>query len=213
MANSTPTSGNAFTQLLITILEPAAEAVTVANRDGIILEANGAVEKVYRLKKKDIIGRHPITLCPNTPQWKNLSQTIWKAIKTTGKWDGVVINKELKNSKEFPILLRTRKIKFKGVEYVISWARPFPEKTPFGLSSREQDCFDQIGKGLTISEAAGELGIKNSTVMTHLQRIWSKTGETQNYNTAAIVNLAVRCYEAGYDHSMKLNQEWIMAQS
>ena len=207
---------NSFTDALIGALEPAAEAVTIAGADGVIIDGNPAIERVYRRPLADVIGEHPLIFCPDTPRWKDLSKRIWAAIDRFGRWDGVVMNKDLDNGSEFPILLRTRKVEHEGIAYVISWARPFPQGAPFDLSEQEAACFRLLGQGMTIKEVAGALrkqdgskGVSVSTVTTMLRdRIWIKAKQTpESYTTPGIEHLAVRCAEAGWDPTMKLNDE------
>ena len=131
---------NYLTELLAQVLAPAGEAVTVADIEGYIIEANDAVETVYRWPRAEILGQHALKFCPETDYWPKLSQEIWQSIKDAGAWDGVVINHDVRG-RQFPILLRTRKVTWDGVPYVISFARPFPFGTPFGLSPTQARCF------------------------------------------------------------------------
>lgn len=201
---------NAFTKVLAQTLAPAGEAVTVADCDGIIIEANDAVERVYRWPRNQIMGKHPLKFCPDTPEWKKLSTKIWSVINAKGAWDGVVINKDAED-RQFPILLRTRKVVYKGISYVISWARPFPSGAPFGLSKREAEVFELLGRNAYgAREIAASLGIAEGTINTYWTRIWEKAGKTtRNYSIKDVLLLAIRCREAGWDPTLKLNQEML----
>lgn len=202
---------DAFSAFLIETLAPSNEAVTVANKDGYILGANPAVEQVYRVPVGDLIGKHPLYFCPDTPEWKELSRKIWEAIKTEGGWDGVVVNKEPRTGREFAILLRVRRVSHGNRRYVISWARPFPSGSPFGLSVEQAKCFTLLGQGMTIKEIGARLESKRTSVSTHLQRVWAKLGISRSYSTSEISALAIRCHEAGWDSTMKLNAGLVKA--
>jgi len=197
---------NAFTILLAQALAPAGEAITVADIEGYIIEANDAVERVYRWKREEIIGQHPLTLCPETDYWKELSKEIWQCTNEQGGWDGVVINQDA-NKRQFPILLRTRKVVSGGVPYVISYARPFPTGTPFGLSPQQTRCFTLLGQGYTSKEIAASVKIKPSTVTVHFNRIWKRAGQKKSFSLADLKCLAVQCLEAGWDTSLKVDKE------
>ena len=196
---------NKLTELLAQVLAPAGEAITVADSEGHIIEANDAVESVYRWPKSEILGQHALKLCPETEYWPKLSQEIWRSINEEGAWDGVVINQDVRG-RQFPILLRTRKVTWDGVPYVISFARPFPFGTPFGLSPQQARCFALLGQGNTPKEIAAAAGITLSSVNSHLDRIWKKTPlQSQPFSAAELKCLAVRCQEAGWDSTMKIN--------
>jgi len=49
----------------------------------------------------------------------------------------------------------------------------------FGLTAAESRVTQQLAMGLTVEEAAQQLGIKLSTVRTHVQRVFSKVGVTR----------------------------------
>jgi PAS domain-containing protein len=201
-----------FTRAVMEMLAPAGEAVTIATTDGYIIAANPAVERVYRRPVKEVIGKHPLIFCLDTPKWKKLSETIWTSINETGGWDGVVLNTD--QDREFPILLRTRRVLHEGTAYVVSWARPFPRETPFNLSPQEAACFRFLGQGCTIGEVAAQVpradrtgNLSESTVMTNLRRVWKKSGIQTTYSTAAMEHLAIRCHEAGWDPEMKMDRQ------
>ena len=205
---------NAFTKALAQSLAPAGEAVTVADCNGKIIEANDAVERVYRWPRNQIMGQHPLKFCPDTPEWKKLSVKIWSAINTKGVWDGVVINHDAQK-RPFPILLRTRKIVYNKITYVISWARPFPSNATFGLSKREAEVFELLGHYAHGARRIAEIiGIRERTVNEYMARIWSKAGngydrEKNPCSVPELRLLATRCKEAGWDPTMKLNQEML----
>jgi PAS domain S-box-containing protein len=197
--------------LLAQVLAPAGEAITVADFEGYIIEANDAVESVYRWPKAKIIGQHALKFCPQTDYWARLSQEIWRSINEDGAWDGVVINHDM-SGRQFPILLRTRKVTWAGVPYVVSFARPFPFGTPFGLSPKQARCFALLGQGLTPKEIATTTGMPLSTVTTHLNRIWPKTPfQDRPFSSAKLKCLALRCHEAGWDPTMKVNSRLLKA--
>lgn len=200
---------SALTRQLAEILECADEAVTIADQDGFIIEANDAVERVYRWPKHEVIGFHPLKFCPALPKvnWDALSRKIWNAIRNKGVWNGVVLNQD-KGARCFPILLKTRRVVFGGMPYVISYARPFPQAAPFGLSGKEAKVFTLLGQGRQPGEIGLALKMQESTVRTHARRIWIKThGGEEGYNLAELRCLALRCLEAGWDSTMKLNEE------
>ena len=203
---------NAFTKALAKTLAPAGEAVTVADRNGKIIEANDAVERVYRWPRNQILGEHPLKFCPGTPEWKKLSAKIWSAINNKSAWDGVVINHDAQK-RAFPILLRTRKIIYNKITYVISWARPFPSNATFGLSKREAEVFELLGHyAYGTREIAASLGISEGAANKYMTRIWAKAGYNRGKKTCSIPDLrllAIRCKEAGWDPTMKLNQEML----
>ena len=216
------TKSNAFTKALFQTIAPAGEAVTVADCEGYIIEANDAVARVYRWPREQIVGQHALKFCPETPQWKELSRRIWEAINTNGAWDGVVTNRDAEGH-QFSILLRTRKVVYQGIAYAISWARPFPAGAPFGLSDQESRVFELLGqygggakevaarllnKDKRSSPRKGTMGVSESTVSAHLHRIWEKAGNpAKAYSISEVRRLAIRCLEAGWDTTMKLNQE------
>ena len=213
---------NAFTKALSQTVAPTGEAVTVADCEGFIIEANDAVARVYRWPREQIVGQHALKFCPETPQWKELSRRIWEAINTNGAWDGVVTNRDAEG-RQFSILLRTRKVVYQGIAYAISWARPFPSGAPFGLSEQEARVFEWLGqygggakeiaarllnKATRSSPRKGKVGVAESTVIVHLRRIWEKAGNSAKaYSISEVRRLAIRCLEAGWDTTMKLNQE------
>lgn len=197
-----------FTKALAEAFAASSEAVTIADTKGHIIEANDVVERVYGWPRQQILGQHPLKLCPDKPYWKNLSKKIWDTVTTAGAWDGAVMNRNAKGE-EIPILLRVRSILFGGKKYTFSYARPFPVGTPFNLSKQQSKVFLLLGQGREVKEIATELGEgekANSTVDTYLRRIWEKTGRTKgSFSTNEIKRLAVRCYEAGWDAEMKIN--------
>lgn len=194
-----------FAQTIINAVEPSADAVTISGLDGQIICGNSSVERVYRRPLDQIIGQHPLIFCPNTPEWEQLSKEIWRAIKEEGQWDGVVINIDLFDQSEFPILLRIRRIQNEGQFYVISWARPFPRNAPFSLSPRLARCFELLGQGKTVGEIADAIGISERTVRTYLERIWNFTNLRSSFSLKEITDLAIRCTIAGWDPTIKLN--------
>ena len=198
---------NHLTELLAQVLAPAGEAITVADIEGYIIEANDAVETVYRWPRAEILGQHALKFCPETDYWPKLSQEIWRSINEEGAWDGVVINHDVRG-RQFPILLRTRKVTWDGVPYVISFARPFPFGTPFGLSPQQARIFALLGQGNTPKEIAAATGMTLSSVSTHLNRIWRKTPlQRRPFSAAELKCLALRCQEAGWDSTMKINSK------
>lgn len=118
-------------RLLAEAFAAADEAITVADLDGYIIEANDAVERIYRWPKEEIIGCHPLKFCPTLPEfnWDALSRRIWGTLKLEGQWTGVVINHD-QQGRRFPILLKTRRITAGRTSYVLSFARPFPRRPP-----------------------------------------------------------------------------------
>lgn len=204
------TKRNEFTKVLALALAPAGEAVTVADSAGYIIEANTAVERVYRLPRKDIMGQHPLKFCPDTPEWSKLSEHIWRSINEDGCWDGVVLNKDAQGA-EFPILLRTRKIVWAGTPYAVSWARPFPVGAPFGLSNQQVQCFLLVAQGFNARQIATRLKVAEATVKEHCRRIWAKTGRADAFSAAKFKCLAVRCLEGGWNPAMKLNSQFDQA--
>jgi PAS domain S-box-containing protein len=176
---------NDFTRALAIAFAASSDAVTVADHEGHIIEANEAVERVYRWTQEQIIGKHPLKFCPDTPEWTVLSKEIWNCIHKHGAWDGVVINMD-EDKRHFSILLRIRSVVYQGVTYVISWAKPFPDSAPFGLSEQQARVFTLLGQGYSVPDIAVQLanmdrrrpglksakGVSNSTVNEHLQRIW-----------------------------------------
>lgn len=210
-ASKPPTAKrNEFTKILALALAPAGEAVTVADCDGFIIEANEAVERVYRWPRKEILGKHPLKFCPDTHEWLKLSEEIWRVIKRDGSWDGVVLNKDAQGV-EFPILLRTRKIVWAGVPYTVSWARPFPVGAPFGLSAQQVQCFLLLAQGFNARQIAKQMQLSEGTVKEQCRRIWGKTGMPDKYSAAKFKRLAVRCLEGGWDPAMKLNARLLPA--
>ncbi|MEN9677409.1 MAG: hypothetical protein RIS76_3305 [Verrucomicrobiota bacterium] len=198
---------NKLTELLAQVLAPAGEAITVADVEGFIIEANDAAESVYRWPKAEILGQHALKFCPKTDYWPKLSQEIWRSINEEGAWDGVVINHDVRGH-QFPILLRTRKVTWDGVLYVISFARPFPFGTPFGLSPQQARCFALLGQGNTPKEIAAATGMTLSSVNSHLNRIWKKTPlQVRRFSTAELKCLALRCQEAGWDSTLKVSDK------
>jgi len=202
---------NKLTELLAQVLAPASEAITVADFEGYIIEANDAVERVYRWPRAEILGQHALKFCPQADYWPKLSQEIWRSINEEGAWDGVVINHDMRG-RQFPILLRTRKVTWAGVPYVVSFARPFPLGTPFGLSKQQARCFALLGQGYTPKEIAVTAEMSLSSVTTHLNRIWTKTPlQAQPFSAAELKCLALRCQEAGWDSTMKINSQLLRA--
>jgi len=55
-----------------------------------------------------------------------------------------------------------------------AWGMPRPRQT--GLTSREQEVFELVQRGMSNRQVALELGISPGTVKIHLQHIFSKTG-------------------------------------
>jgi PAS domain S-box-containing protein len=216
-----------FTRLLAEAFAPVDEAVTLADTDGYIIEANRAVERVYGWKRDDVVGFHPLKFCPDLPnfKWDELSRKIWQSVKEQRRWDGVVINHD-KDKKRFPILLKIRRITDDKKEYILSFARPFPLEAPWGLKRKQAEIFLKLGSGDGI-KAIG----KHSTVSSAMKAIRGKirkqnclrcpkTGcpfasraggsksecgsttplETNDSLTAA----AITCRQAGWDTEMKL---------
>lgn len=201
-----------FTRALNDLLAFADEAVTIADKDGFVIEANDAVERIYRWPKKEIIGFHPLKFCPDLPKfnWDAQSKKIWTTIRDNGGWQGIVINHD-KVGCYFPILLKTRRVTWERIPYVISYARQFPKEAPFGLSPTHANIFMLLGQGRVPTEIALDMNIDESTVRTHLNRIWHKAFRRElGYNLPELKCLALRCLEAGWDSSMKLNEEILM---
>lgn len=218
-ANAEPpfAGANDFLAALSRALAPSTEAVTIADANGIILFANDEVTRVYRREKVSVIGQHPLTFCPKEFSRK-FSQQIFNDIRTRGGWDGVVMNVDAAG-RRFPIMLRTVRVDFDRGSYVISWAKPFPEKAPFKLSSKQGQCFKLLGQGLTPKEISGRLNISLSSVNTHLNRVKEAIAKAQSAaeaksrsgvmdaSTAMIDlgHLAVRCHEAGWNPMLRIN--------
>ena len=199
---------NNLTKLLAQVLAPAGEAITVADSEGYIIEANDAVEKVYRWPREAILGQHALKFCPKTDYWPKLSQEIWRSISEEGAWDGVVINHDA-NGRRFAILLRARKVVHAGVPYVISFARPFPSIAPFGLSPQEARCFTLLGQGYAVKEIAADLGAARATIVEYLTRVWGKAGQQKRpFSLSVMKRLAVQCAEGGWDAQMKISGQF-----
>lgn len=70
-----------------------------------------------------------------------------------------------------------------------------------------------LGQGRVTGEIAAELRIQESTIRTHLTRIWDKAyGSSLGYNLPKLTCLALRCLEAGWDSSMKLANRQMLKQ-
>lgn len=219
LANSKQPAGSAdeFLNALSRALTPSTEAVTIADAGGIILFANDEVERVYRRAKASVVGKHPLTFCPKDFSHQ-FSKQIFKSIQSQGGWDGVVMNLDA-TGRKFPILLRTVRIEFASVSFVISWAKPFPDKAPFKLSGKQAQCFELLGQGLTPKEVASQLGISLSSVNTHLKRVKEAISKAQSAADSRsrsgssgsssdlidLCHLAVCCHEAGWDPMMRIN--------
>jgi PAS domain S-box-containing protein len=209
-----PASNNnsaAFVAALARALAPSTEAVTIADGDGYILFANDEVERVYRRSKESVLGQHPLTFCPKDFS-RTFSKKIFEGIQQEGGWDGVVMNVDAKGNR-FPILLRTVRIEFGGLQFIVSWAKPFPAAAPFKLSSKQAQCFNLLGQGLLVKEISGRLNISLSSVNTHLKRVKEAIEKAQAQTEATskgpaqidLAHLAVRCLEAGWNPTMKKN--------
>jgi len=204
-------TANSFVEVLARALAPSTEAVTIADRDGYILFANDEVERVYRRTKESVLGQHPLTFCPKDFSRK-FSKQIFETISQQGSWDGVVMNIDSKGNR-FPILLRTVRLDFADLQYVVSWAKPFPAAAPFKLSTKQAQCFDLLGKGLTPKEIAARLNISLGSVNTHLRRVKEAIDKAQSDVDAKsrkglqidLRHLAVRCLEAGWSPVMRIN--------
>jgi len=210
-ANRKPRHTQAL-RLLAEAIAAADEAITVADLDGYIIDSNDAVERIYRWPKKEIIGCHPLKFFPTLPDlnWDDLSRRIWTILKSEGQWTGVVINHD-QQGRRFPILLKTRRITAGRTSYVLSFARPFPREAPFGLSARGAEIFTLLGQGRVTGEIAAALHRKESTIRSHLKRIWKKAyGSSLGYNLPKLTCLALRCLEAGWDSGMKLANRQIL---
>lgn len=206
-----------FLAALARALAPSTEAVTIGDINGIILFANDEVARVYRRPRETVMGQHSLTFCP--PDFsRRFSRSIFDTIRRQGNWDGVVMNVDA-DGRRFPILLRTVRVDVGSTSYIISWAKPFPEKAPFKLSSKQAQCFKLLGEGLTVKEVAARLNITVSSVNTHLKRVKegiakaqsdadAKSRENSALANGAMVDLAhlaVRCREAGWNPMMKIN--------
>ena len=65
-----------------------------------------------------------------------------------------------------------------------------------------------LGQGVVPGEIAHALKRKETTIRTHLPRIWKKAyRKDDSYNLPELKCLALRCLEAGWDSSMRLNKE------
>jgi hypothetical protein len=123
----------------------------------------------------------------------------------------VVINVDAQQ-RRFPIWLRAVRVDYGGQQFVISWAKPFPEAAPFKLPEQQAQCFKLLGEGKTPKEIAAHLHVSLSTVNTHLNRVKdaiAKAQSTENNKTTAalidIAHLAVRCREAGWSPTLRIN--------
>lgn len=202
---------NKLTELLAQVLAPAGEAITVADSEGYIIEANDAVESVYRWPKTEILGQHALKFCPKTDYWPKLSREIWRSINEEGAWDGVVVNHDAVG-RCFPILLRTRKFIYGGLTYSIGYARPFPSSAPFGLSAQEARCFTLLGQGDSPKEIAANMNTARATIDEYFRRVWKKADQRKKpFSLAALKRLAVQCSEAGWDSTMQINSKLLKA--
>jgi len=61
-----------------------------------------------------------------------------------------------------------------------------------GLTPREARLVEQLEAGATLPEAAGALGITDTTAKTHLTHIFSKTGVTRQVELMALIRRLVR---------------------
>lgn len=209
-----------FLRALTDALAPSSEAVTVADEGGYILSANTEVERVYGHGQDEVIGQHALKLCPDDFS-AQLSEAIFNAIRAEGGWEGIVVNMDAKGRK-FPIHLRAKRVVFGTEAFIVSWAKPFPAKTPLSLSPRESQIFEMLGAGQSRKEIAQSLKGSLSTVDTHLARIQKKVALAQldteeksrskqiRVNPAReglrIEHLAATCYAAGWRRNLKQNQ-------
>jgi PAS domain S-box-containing protein len=211
MVAAKTSSSTAFVKALGRALAPSSEAVTIADADGYILFANDEVERVYRRTKKSVLGKHPLTFCPKdfNPQF---SKQIFENIQQKGRWNGVIMNVDAKGTR-FPILLRTVLVDFVGLNYVVSWAKPFPASAPFELSGQQAQCFQLLGQGMTTKEVAGKLNISLSSVNTYLSRVKEAIEKAQSATDAknreeipiGLGHLAVCCHQAGWNPMMRID--------
>jgi DNA-binding CsgD family transcriptional regulator len=94
------------------------------------------------------------------------------------------------------------------------------------LSVQESEIFKLLGQGeggakeiaekLTNrdkrngSKNKGKKGISESTVNVYLPRIWEKAGkDSKMYSIHKLRRLAILCLEAGWDTTLKINQEML----
>lgn len=181
----------------------------MADADGFIIEANSKVMDVYGRSKPDLIGKHPLTFCPKKDYWDRLSQQIFEVVSADGYWEGAVMNIDRRGS-EFPIFLRVKRITFRDKHYVVSWAKPYPAGTPFNLTPRQGECIWCLGRGMSRKQISAESGISESSVQTHLNRVWKsifpKVGDcsSPSPDLKALQVVAVRWVEAGWSPNVVL---------
>ncbi|MBB1499346.1 helix-turn-helix transcriptional regulator [Paracoccus sp. MC1862] len=58
----------------------------------------------------------------------------------------------------------------------------------FGLTAAEMQVFSHIASGMTVSAAAEAIGIRPSTVRTHLLRLFNKTGTHRQVDLALLAD-------------------------
>ncbi|MPZ86256.1 MAG: hypothetical protein GEV28_40155 [Actinophytocola sp.] len=61
-----------------------------------------------------------------------------------------------------------------------------PEEDPLGLTAREAEVLDLLGRGLTNPEIAGELFISTKTASVHVSNILRKLGLKSRIQAAAL---------------------------
>ena len=65
-----------------------------------------------------------------------------------------------------------------------------------------------LGQGENPKEIAANMATVRTTVDEYFKRIWNKTDHREKpFSLAVLKRLAVRCLEAGWDSTMKLNEK------
>lgn len=98
-------------RLAATVFETASEAIIVTDKDNKILSVNPAFTHITGYSEKDVIGKNPRILKSDRHN-KRFYDEMWDTIRTTGHWEGEILDKR-KNGEIYPKWLSVTSVKDK----------------------------------------------------------------------------------------------------
>lgn len=171
--------------LLRRVLETASQFVLIFDDEGHIIFANPPADHLLSLQTEDEL-RASFNGQPRQPMFTLLSSLVDRVVSGEGvvsHWKGAI---ELGDGRMMACeATRVSDFEHGAPDAVLVILRPTESESEIrvqafaashGLSPREQEVLNLLGRGLTTAAMAEELGISPHTVRDHLKHLYRKTG-------------------------------------